>query len=101
MTTIDPMRNLFLGNAKKMINVWKEQGILSKENIHQVQKRIDQIQCSNDIGNLPSKIEDFSFKSFTADELKNWTLLFSMFAMKDILRNEYWKCWVTIVLSCM
>ena len=71
MTSIDPMDNLFLGTAKKMIRAWKEDGILSKDNISEVQRKIDQIQCSNDIGKLPSKIEDFYFNAFTADELKN------------------------------
>ena len=47
-----------------------------------MQQRIDEFVCSNDVGKLPSKIEEFSFDLFTADELKNWTLLFSMYSLK-------------------
>ena len=101
MCIIDPMHNLFLGTAKKMIQIWKEEGILTKENVAQVQQRVDKICCSNDVGKLPSKMKDFSFNSFTADELKNWTLLFSLFAMKDILKGEHLRCWGTFVLACV
>ena len=51
MCIIDPMHNLFLGTAKKMnkIQIWKEEGILTKENVVQVQQRVDKTCCSNDV----------------------------------------------------
>lgn len=101
MTIIDPMHNLFLGTAKRMIHVWKDAGFITKRNVHLIQQRINDIECSNDVGKIPGKFDDFSFASFTADELKNWTLLFSLYALKDIVPDEHLKCWKNFVIACL
>ena len=101
MTAIDPMHNLFCGTAKKMINIWKELDFLSKENLSKIQHQVECVVCSNDVGKLPSKIEDFNFDNFTADEAKNWTLVFSIFALKDILPTRHLEFWRSFVLACM
>ena len=100
MTILDPMHNLFLGTSRRMITIWKELGYLNKQNLSDIQKRVDSAICPNDVGKLPCKIEDFNFDGFTADELKNWTILFSMYALKGILPEEHLKCWQKFVLAC-
>lgn len=97
MTIIDPMHNLFLGTSKKMIEIWKEKNYLNKNNVIKIQKEVDNFVCSNDVGKLPSKIEDFNFNSFTADELKNWTLIFSNFCLMEILPKKDFECWKIFV----
>lgn len=100
MTIIDPMHNLFLGTSKKIISLWKEIGYLSQENLLLIQERVDCAICPSDMGKLPKKIFDLHFEGFTADELKTWTLIFSLYALHGILPKEHLECWRSFVLSC-
>ena len=95
------MHNLFCGTAKKMISVWKECGFLSTQNLSKIQRLIESFVCSNDDGKLPSKIEDFNFDNLTADEVKNWTLVFSIVALKDILPERHLDCCRSFVIACI
>ena len=97
---IDPMHNLFLGTAKKMISVWKDEKFLNDETLQTIQERVDKAQVPSDIGKLPGKIDKFTFQGFTADELKNWTILFSLYALKGILPDDHLECWRYFVLAC-
>lgn len=67
MTIIDPMHNLFLGTAKRMLILWKDNKILLPEHFNQIQKRMEQVQCPPDVGKLPQKFAS-SFGSFNADQ---------------------------------
>ena len=55
------------------------------------------VQC--DIGKIPQKIAS-SFDGFTADEYKNWTILFSMYALKGIVPSPHIECFRKFVLAC-
>ncbi|XP_066930325.1 uncharacterized protein [Clytia hemisphaerica] len=74
---------------------------ITKRNVHRIQERINRIECSNDVGKIPGKFDDFSFASFTADELKNWTLLFSLYALKGVIPDEHLRCWRYFVIACV
>lgn len=99
MTPIDPMHNLFLGTAKHMISVWKKHNLLSEEKCKDVQDKLEHFVCPSGIGKLPKKIAT-SFGSFNADQVKNWTLLLSIYALKGILPDNHLDCWRKFVLSC-
>jgi len=100
MTILDPMHNLFLGTSKRMLHIWKGQQILKKTDITEIQTRLDKCSCPNDVGRLPSKLNDTSLDVLTADEIKNWTILFSQYALKGFLPDRHYKCWNTFVLAC-
>ena len=38
--------------------------------------------------------------SYTAEQWKNWTLLYSLVCLKEILPDNEYKCWQTFVLAC-
>lgn len=99
MTPIDPMHNLFLGTAKHMISVWKTKMILKDSDFLVIQEKIEKIFCPSDIGKLPKKFSS-SYGSFNADQWKNWTLLFSVYALKDVIPDEHLECWRKYVLAC-
>ena len=99
MTPIDPMHNLFLGTAKHMISVWKTHGLLNEEKCRLIESRIHPFSCPSDTGKLP-KMFATSMGSFNADQLKNWTLLFSVYALHEILPEEHLECWRKFVLAC-
>lgn len=70
MTIIDPMHNLFLGTAKRMLMMWKDHKILHSEHFEIIQNRVENVFCQSDIEKLPQKPAS-SFGSFNADQLKN------------------------------
>ena len=93
MTIIDPMHNLYLGSAKLVLKrIWIEQGLLSSKSLDVVQDRIDSILSPPYLGKIPHKIAS-SCSGFTADQFKNWTNIFSMMVVRDILPAEHLKCW--------
>ena len=77
MVVIDPMHNLLLGTGKKMIETWKETDLLTNAKLQEVQKIVDSFACPSDIGRIPFKIAS-GFAGFTADQWKNWILVFSL-----------------------
>ena len=48
---------------------------------------------------IPRKIDSFS--SITADEWKNWILLYSVFALYGVIGDSHFKCWYYLVDSCI
>ena len=50
---------------------------------------------SSEPGNISS-----SFSGFTADQWKNWTSVYSLFALKGILPEDHLQCWRFFVLAC-
>ena len=99
MTIIDPMHNLFLGTAKRMLILWKDHKILMPEHFNEIQNRMEAVQCPSDVGKLPQKFAS-SFGSFNADQYKNWTILFSIFALNGILPVDHLEYWRKFVIAC-
>lgn len=60
---------------------------------------INKLKVPSSIGRIPSKIAS-SFKGFTADQFKNWAVVFSTFALKDILPDRHLQCWKLFVKAC-
>lgn len=98
-TIIDPMHNLFLGTAKTVMKIWMKNGLIKEENFELLQARVDSMMVPSDIGRIPRKILS-SFGSFTAEQWKNWVVVYSMFALRGILPQADYVCWQTFVLAC-
>ena len=97
---VDPMHNLFLGTAKHMFKkIWIERGILDSKRLPQIQMRVNSIKVPSTIGRIPCKIAS-NFAEFKADEWKNWTLIFSLFSLRNELPQEDFKCWQVFVKAC-
>ena len=86
---IDPMHNLFLGLAKSILKVWKENDLIGEKDFELLQRRVNAVVPPPEIGRIPSKIAT-GFSGFTADQWKNWVCYYSAFALKGILRREQW-----------
>lgn len=99
MTIIDPMHNLFLGTAKRMLSIWKDHKLLQSEHFEIIQNRIEGIFCPSDVGKLPQKMAS-SLGSFNAFQYKNWTILFSIYALKGVLPDDHLEYWRKFVLAC-
>ena len=67
--------------------------------MNQIQERVDSFVTPNDVGRIPSKISS-SFSGFTAEQWRNWTLIYSLFCLKDVLPIQHYQCWVLFVKAC-
>ena len=99
MCTIDPMHNLLLGTAKHIISIWKELKIINEKNLIEIQAKVNVFVTPDDIGRIPSKIAS-SFAGFTAEQWRNWTLIFSLFAVKEYIPYQHYQCWQLFVKAC-
>ena len=98
---IDSMHNVFLGTAKHVMVLWKDKNILTKEHFLTIQERIENISVPMDIGRIPYKIES-AMAGLTADQWKNWTCIYSLYVLHDILPDEHLHLWWLFVqASCI
>ena len=99
MCVVDPMHNLLLGTARHAVEMWKEKQILSKKHFDDIQQKVDSFVFPSDIGRVPVKISS-GFPGFTAEQWKNWTIFYSLFALKDTLPPQHYRCWHLFVKVC-
>ena len=99
MLVVDPMHNLFLGTAKHMTKLWNCKNILSKDIMKTVQTTVDSMRVPSDVGRIPRKIET-SFSGFTADQFKNWVVLYSIPSLHGLIDEDHLECWRHFVLAC-
>ena len=99
MVVVDPMHNLYLGTAKHILkNVWHNKNMINKKNYESLQQCVDSVHAPPNLGRLPSKILS-SFAGLTADQLKNWTNIYSLFALHDCLPSDDFECWRHFILA--
>lgn len=98
-SAIDPMHNLFLGTAKHMFKIWMAKGLLTQQNLKVLEEKIKLLDVATGYGRLPHKISS-NYGSYTASQWKNWTLVYSMYALNGIIPDDHLRCWQTFVLAC-
>ena len=97
--SIDPMHNLFLGTTKHIFKHWVAEGILDKKDLQTLESRIEGLEVPVDIGRLP-KVISSNYDSYTAEQWKNWTLVYSLYALKNVIPRQHIQCWQSYVLAC-
>lgn len=85
------MHNLYLGTAKNMVKTWKDMNILKPEHFDLIQARMDEMYIPQGIGRVPHKIHS-KFSGLTADQRRNWTNLYSLYCLRDVLPSEHYLC---------
>ena len=94
------MHNLFLGTAKTVLkDVWVQKNIIRPNSLSLIQSRVDKVKVPVSCGRLPKKIAS-GFAEFMAQKWKNWTCLFSLYALRDLIPREHFKCLETFVIAC-
>ena len=93
------MHNLLLGTSKHMMKIWKEQNTLTDQNLESIQEKVNRMEVPINIGRIPFKIE-LNFASFTADQWRNWTCVYSLYCLQPLLPIEHYSCWVLFVEAC-
>lgn len=98
MTAVDPMHCLYLGVAKHMFMMWREDGTLDDKILKKIDQRLIRIDGSTRIGSLPKRL---SLRTkLTADEWKNWTMYYSLIVLHDVLPKAKMLNWLTFVKAC-
>ena len=99
---IDPMHNLFTGTAKHVMkNIWldSDNPLLEKKDLLKIQEKLDKLKVPATVGRMPKKIQN-SYGGFTADQWKSFTVLFSIYALWDILPSCDLELWRDFVMAC-
>ena len=95
---IDPMHNILLGTPKRLFTKqWVK--LLNKTALEEIQDIVRSCCVPSGIGRIPHKISS-NFAKLTADEWKNWTLLFSPIALHNYLPSDDFNCWEQYVSAC-
>ena len=76
-----------------------EEDIITKVGLERLQERIEGISSLSDIGRLPGNIKS-NYGGCTAAQWKNFVLLFSMYALEDVLPDQHLHYWQSFVLAC-
>ena len=96
----DPMHNILLGTPKRIFHKqWVASGLIDSNSLEDIQKTVQNCTVPSGIGRTPRKITS-NFSNLTADEWKNWTLLFSPIALQNILPQEHLECWQLYISAC-
>ena len=96
---VDPMHNLFLGTAKKMLTLWKDRGLIDNHKFREIQDQIDDINPPPNIGRIPHKIAA-GFAGFTAEQWMLWTTLYSPLILGGVLSQVQYTHWCLFSRAC-
>ena len=98
-TIIDPMHNLFLGTAKRMVTVWLNNNFITDNDLKQMQILADGIVLPPDYVTLKQKIAN-RFPFMTADDWKSWCIVYSPLVLDGHLPRVYLQNWLLFVDAC-
>ena len=94
------MHNLFLGTSKHLMkNVWLQDELIHQKHMDKIHSIVQDALVPSSLGRIPHKILS-GFSAFTADQWKNWTLLFSLVCLHGILPVQHLECWRLFVQMC-
>ena len=96
---IDPMHNMLLGTGKYLMTMWKDNGILTKAHFEYIQDEVNSMNVPANVGRIPYKISS-NFGGFTADQWKNWILIYSTLCLKELLPTDHYQCWLLFQDAC-
>ena len=96
---VDPMHALFLGNAKHTDKVWRDLDVITLDHLSIIQEKIDNMTPPPKVGRIPRKVQS-GFAAFTADEWKNWVVLYSPLVLLNVLPERDFQCWCYFVDAC-
>ena len=96
---INPMHNFLLVSAKKVFECWIEKGILKEKGLEELDQLIQEVPIPSNVGRVAGSVL-ISFKSFKAEELKNWVLYFLLCCLKDLIPLNHFNMWQIFVRSC-
>ncbi|OAD71046.1 hypothetical protein PHYBLDRAFT_148265 [Phycomyces blakesleeanus NRRL 1555(-)] len=98
-TVIDPMHNLYLGTAKRIMEKWRSSGLITDAHLAEMQLDADKLVLPEDYMPLGTKI-GCGFPFMKADEWKSWCLVYSPVILHGRLPEAHLGNWTTFVNAC-
>lgn len=80
-------------------NIWLGNDLLSRAQTLAYQNTVDACIVPSSTRCIPHKIAS-NFSSFTADQWKNWVLMFSLPSVCNVLPQADLECWRKFVVAC-
>lgn len=71
-------------------------GLLSAENLKNIQQTVNRMRVPSTVGRLPRKIAS-GLSSFTSDQWKTWTLVYSSIVLRPYLPADHYQIWMLFV----
>ena len=99
-TAIDVMHNLYLGSAKRMLEIWIDMNLIKRDDFTKIDHIIQSFNMPADCGRLPLNLSS-SHGAFTASQWKNWITIYSPVVLKGILPRNHLQCWLLFVRACV
>ena len=93
---IEPIHHMGLGTEKHIVGIWKDIGLLGPAEFEIIQERVDSMLVPYGVGRIPLKICS-RFSGLTADQWKNWTNIYSLYALRGVIPDEHYFCWSIFV----
>ena len=99
---VDPMHCLFLGIAHWIVKrLWIDENKISKADLELMDKRAKSMKLPSDLGRIPHKIATGEgFSGFTADQWKNFILIYAIPLMWDLLGGSDREILNNFVRAC-
>ncbi|GBC25642.2 uncharacterized protein LOC110231456 [Rhizophagus irregularis DAOM 181602=DAOM 197198] len=87
---MDPMHNLFIGIASFIVKrLWLGHSKINMDDLTKIQKNMNNIHPPSEIGRIPHKIDiGKGFSNLTANEWKNFFLIYARVVLWDFLDQE-------------
>lgn len=95
---LDGMHAVHLGVVRLLVEKWKEEGVLNKSVLDDMQKKMDLIDVPGDLGRICRKIAS-NFASLKAAELKNFCVYFGDYLLRPHLSASEVR--ISICLVCL
>lgn len=73
--------------------------VLSKGQLKELSKKIEELNTVTSIERIPRRKET-NYGNYTAEEWRNWTLTFSMYALYKIIPDNHLRVCKRSVLAC-
>ncbi|OAD66215.1 hypothetical protein PHYBLDRAFT_175507 [Phycomyces blakesleeanus NRRL 1555(-)] len=93
------MHNLFLGTAKRMMDIWIATNLLDDKDLVEMQEEANRMVLPVGYTTLKIKIGK-KFPFMKADEWKSWCLIYSPVLLKTRLRDDLLGNWIHFVDAC-
>ncbi|OAD70077.1 hypothetical protein PHYBLDRAFT_171470 [Phycomyces blakesleeanus NRRL 1555(-)] len=93
------MHNLYLGTAKRMIQIWRKCNYINEKNQLTMQELANGIVVPCGYARITKKIAD-GFSFMKADKWKLWCVIYSPFVLKHVLPAKNLENWILFVDAC-
>ena len=88
----DPMHCLWMGVAKHVITKWKDHKMITPAQMRTMETKLRCLPTTRRYGRMRSKI-DGNMAQFTAEEMKMFTIVYSLWLLKSILPTDHYEMW--------